>query len=469
MSKTKKIILSLSIIIVVLGVSIGLVFYLKSKTKNNKTVAVYSVEMLGYSGDFMGYDSTISGNVAVDKEQKVYLQATDQISEIMVNEGDTVKAGDVLLVYDTTSQQLKLESMRAEVEVARAAVLGAQRDLNILQNTTPVEPTTEEVTTEETATEGPTTEEATTEPITEEVTTEEPTPDTPSDDTPVPDVPQGGENPEETENVQSQVSVAPKAVENLTEPGVPENDTVTYTKEELDKAITDKQNEIKRLNVEYQLKQVELEILEYQTATGEVRCNFDGVVKTVADPEEAILNNEPFIVVSGSDGYTVRGYIGELSLAAVKVGDTVSMYSYDDGMTYMGEIAEISNMPTSDYYSYSGTEETYYPITINVLDADTLSQGMYMEISILDTSSGSDSIYIPMALVDKENGAYYVMKEVDGRLKKVFVQTGKIIWGDTIEIISGVTLDDYLAMPYSKDADEGVKTVHKEAEEIYGY
>lgn len=455
----KKIILTFAIIVGVLGISGGLIIYLKSRTRSNKTSAVYPVETLGYTSDLFWYDSTLSGNVAVDKEQKVYLQATDQISEIMVNEGDIVKAGDVLLVYDTTSQQLKLESMRAEVEVARAAVLGAQRDLNILQNTTPEEPTTEEPVTEEPTTEVPVTEE----PVTEEPTTEKPTTEPPMEepipDTPLPDVPEDGED----------ISVVPKDVENLALPDVPEDGAITYTKEELDKAITDKQNEIKRLNVEYQLKQVELEILEYQTATGEVRCNFDGVVKTVADPEEAILNNEPFIVVSGSDGYTVRGYIGELALATVKVGDTVSMYSYDDGMTYMGEIAEISNMPTSDYYSYDGTEETYYPITINVMDADNLSQGMYMEITVTDTSSDSDSLYIPMALVDKENGAYYVMKEVDGRLEKVFVQTGKIVWGDTIEIISGVTMDDYLAMPYSKDAVEGVKTVHKEADEIYGY
>lgn len=465
MSKIKKIILTLSIVIVVLGIATGLVFYLKGRNRSKKTVNVYPVESVGYTGDFMG-SSSLSGNVAIDKEQKIYLQATDQISEVKVKEGDVVKAGDVILVYDTTSQQLKLESMRADVEVARASVQAAERDLKVLQNTTPVEPTTEEPSTEEPSTEIPTTETPTTEaPTTEAPTTETPTTGETTEATTT-ENPAGGDVP-----AQPQASISPREVALL---GAPEgdmqpDDAQTYTKEELDKAIQDKQNEIKKLNVDYQLKQVELEIMEYQAATGEVRSNFDGVVKTVADQEQSILNNEPFIVISGTDGYTVRGYIGELSLSTVHVGDMVSMYSYDNGMSYTGTISEISSMPTSDYYSYDGTEETYYPMTITVMDGDDLSQGMYMEITVAESSDSSDSLYIPISLVDKDNGAYYVMKEVDGKLKKVYVQTGKIVWGDTIQIISGVTLDDYLAMPYSKDAEEGVKTVHKTSDDLYGY
>lgn len=459
MSKKKKIILTLSITVVVLGIAVGLVFFLKERTRNNKTVNVYLAADLGYTSDMIGnWDSTLSGNVVINKEQKIYLTATDQISEVKVQEGDTVKAGDVLLVYDTTAQSLKLEAMRADVEIARTAVLAAQRDLNILQNTTPVEPTTEEPTTEE-----PTTEE----PTTEEPTTEEPT----TEDNPTSEEP--------TDNVQPQASVAPREVEQLSQSPVHNEgqmdvegdvpDEQTYTKEELAQAIADKQNEIKRLNIDYQLKQVELEILEYQTATGEVLCNFDGVVKTVADQETAILNNEPFIVVGGTDGYTVQGYIGELALASVQEGDTVSMYSYDNGMTYTGVITEISDMPISDYYSYDGTAQSYYPMTISVTEGDDLTQGMYMEITVEQSNDDSNSVYIPMALVDKENGAYYVMKEVDGKLQKVFIKTGKIIWGDTIEVQSGVSIDDYLAIPYSKNAEEGVKTVEKSAEDAYGY
>lgn len=479
MSKKKKIILTLSITVVVLGLAVGLVFFLKNRTRNKKTVNVYPVESLGYTSDMFGnWDDTLSGNVVVNKEQKIYLTSTDQISEVKVQEGDTVKAGDVLLVYDTTAQSLQLETMRADVEIARTAVLAAQRDLNILQNTTPVEPTTEEPTTEEPTTEDPTTENPTTEdPTTENPTTEDPTTEDPTTEDPTTEDNPTSEDP--TDDVQPQASVAPREVEQLSQSPIHNEgetdvegdvpDEKTYTKEELAQAIADKQNEIKKLNIDYQLKQVELEILEYQTATGEVVCNFDGIVKTVADQETAILNNEPFIVVSGTDGYTVQGYIGELALASVQEGDTVSMYSYDNGMTYTGVITEISDMPVSGYYGYDGTEQSYYPMTILVTEGDDLTHGMYMEITVEQSNDDSNSIYIPMALVDKENGAYYVMKEVDGKLKKVFIKTGKIVWGDTIEVQSGVGMDDYLAIPYSKNAEEGVKTVEKSADNAYGY
>lgn len=471
MSKKKKIILTLSIIVVVLGLAVGLVLFLKNRTRNKKTVNVYPVESLGYTSDMIGnWDSTLSGNVVINKEQKIYLTSTDQVSEVKVQEGDIVKAGDVLLVYDTTAQSLQLESKRADVEIARTAVLAAERDLKILQNTTPVEPQPEEPTTEEPTSEEPTTENPPEEPTTEDPP-EEPTTETPADDNPIP-----GETSTEE---QPQVSVTPREVEQLsqspirnegeTDPDIDMSDEKTYTKEELAQAIAEKQNEIKQLNIDYQLKQVELEILEYQTATGEVLCNFDGVVKTVADQETSILNNEPFIVVGGTDGYTVQGYIGELSLESVHEGDTVSMYSYDNGMNYTGVITEISDMPTNGYYGYSGTEESFYPMTISVTDGDDLTQGMYMEITVDQAGTDSNSIYIPMALVDKENGAYYVMKEVDGKLQKVFIKTGKIVWGDTIEVQSGISFDDYLAIPYSKNAEEGVKTVEKSADEIYGY
>ncbi len=501
MSKKKKIILTLSITVVVLGLAVGLVFFLKNRTRDKKTVNVYPVESLGYTSDMIGnWDDTLSGNVVINKEQKIYLTSTDQISEVKVQEGDTVKAGDVLLVYDTTAQSLQLETMRADVEIARTAVLAAERDLNILQNTTPVEPTTEEPTTEEqppeepTPGDNPTSEEQPPEeptpgdnPTSEEQPPEEPTPgDNPTSEEQPPEEPTPGDNPtseEQPGEVQPQASVTPREVEQLSQPPIHNEgetevegdmlDEQTYTKEELAQAIVDKQNEIKRLNIDYQLKQVELEILEYQTATGEVLCNFDGVVKTVADQETAILNNEPFIVVSGTDGYTVQGYIGELALASVQEGDTVSMFSYDNGMTYTGVITEISDMPTSDYYSYDGTQQSYYPMTISVTEGDDLAQGMYMEITVEQSGTASDSvsdsIYIPLALVDKENGSYYVMKEVDGKLQKVFIKTGKIVWGDTIEVQSGVSMDDYLAIPYSKNAEEGVKTVEKSADEAYGY
>ena len=67
----------------------------------------------------------------------------------------------------------------------------------------------------------------------------------------------------------------------------------------------------------------------------------------------------------------------------------------------------------------------------------------------------------------KENNNYYIMKEVDGRLKKVYVKTGKTMWGSEIEIRSGLHDGDYLAFPYAQNAKEGVKTNRVSADTLY--
>ncbi len=163
MSKKKKIIISLVVTVVVIGLITGILLAVKKKTKNKKTVEVYSVTELSENSSNFGSWKTMSGRVIIKNEQKIYLNAQQQVAEVLVKEGDTVKAGDVLMRYDTTSQNLQLESMAADVEIARVAVIVAERELEKLKNTTPVEPTTEPPVTEAPTTEAPTTEAPTTE------------------------------------------------------------------------------------------------------------------------------------------------------------------------------------------------------------------------------------------------------------------------------------------------------------------
>ena len=42
---------------------------------------------------------------------------------------------------------------------------------------------------------------------------------------------------------------------------------------------------------------------------------------------------------------------------------------------------------------------------------------------------------------------------------KQYVKTGRIIYGDTIEIKAGLSEDDRIAFPYGKTAKEGVRAV----------
>ncbi len=439
MSKKKKIIISLVVTIVIIGIIAGILFALKKKTKNKKTVEVFPVSEIAVDESNFGSWQTMSGTVMVKNEQKIYLSADQQVAEVLVKEGDTVKAGDVIMRYDTTSQNLQLELMEANVEIARVAVIVAERDLEKLKNTTPVEPTTEPV-----VTEAPTTETPTTEPP---VTTEDPNA-SPTD------APQPAPEPQP----QPQPAPAPAPAP---EPEIPPEDMEPqYTKEELEKAIRDKENEIRDLRNAYQLEQIRYEIASYQSANGDVLASFDGVVKTLADQEECILNNEPFIVIGTDGGYTVQSDIGEFDLMTIGVGDTVTMQNYENGMVYTGTITEISDIPSDNNYYY-GTVETYYKMTIAVDNPEELKQGQWIEVSIDEPvqDETSSAIYVETPFIKSENGSSYVMKQVDGKLEKCYVKTGKSMWGSYVEIKSGLTMEDYVAFPYSSNATEGTKTV----------
>lgn len=421
MSKTKKIIIIVLSCVVVLGGIYFALRMLKQKNQNSKTAGVYAVSEIGYSASDIWDNSTLSGNVTVNSEQKVYVGKTQAVSEIKVSEGQSVKAGDVLLVYDTTANDLQLQLQKSELELSRVAIIDAQRELEKLKATTPLE---------------------------DIPTTEAPTTETPPVATGT-DVPQPDPQPDPEPDPDQDVDTPP-------------------TREELKQQIADKEQEIKTMQTQYEIAQVKYQMEEMQNSTGEVLANFDGVVKTVISADEAASSGDPVVVVSAADGYLVESQIGELAMSTVKVGDTVSMYCYDTGMNYEGTITEISTFPAEGYSNYSAKVETYYPMKIALNDASDVSQNMYMEITLNTTSDDKNNgFYLSKAFMKQEGSNYYVMKDADGRLKKTYVKVGTKTSGDAVLIQGGLTMQDYIAFPYLDEAVEGVKTVQKTTDDLY--
>ena len=408
MNKTKKIIIIVLSCIVVLGGIYAALRILKQKNQNSKTAGVYAVSDIGYSASDIWDNSTLSGSVTVNSEQKVYVGKTQVVSEIKVTEGQTVKSGDVLLVYDTTANDLQLELEKSELEMSRVAIIDAKRELEKLKQTTPLE-------------------------------------DIPTTEAPI--IATGSDAPQPDDN--QDVDVPP-------------------TREELKNQIAQKEQEIKTMQTQYEIAQVKLQIEELQNSTGEVLANFDGVVKTVTTADEAASSGDPVIVVSAADGYLVESQIGELAMSTVKVGDTVSMYCYDTGMNYDGTITEISTFPTDGYTNYNGKVETYYPIKIALNDTTDVSQYMYMEITLNSSSEDTENgFYLSKAFMKQEGSNYYVMKDVDGKLQKTYIKVGNKTSGDSVLVLGGLTMQDYIAFPYLDEAVEGVKTVQKSTDDLY--
>ena len=70
----------------------------------------------------------------------------------------------------------------------------------------------------------------------------------------------------------------------------------------------------------------------------------------------------------------------------------------------------------------------------------------------------------------QEHGNYYVLMNDNGRLKKRYVKTGKMVYGSALEIKSGLDGSEYICFPYGKDVAEGKKCVNSDSyEDMMGY
>ena len=135
---------------------------------------------------------------------------------------------------------------------------------------------------------------------------------------------------------------------------------------------------------------------------------------------------------------------------SVKVGDAVTIEIPSmSNSTFTGSITEIPPGSNSD-----GT----YTIKINIPNGNgELKAGMFAKVCFAKSTSNNAVIVPRDAVLDDNNGGYYVFVTDDkNTVKKVDVTVG-IDTGDTIEITSGVSINDKVVtkgQTYLADGDK---------------
>ena len=248
----------------------------------------------------------------------------------------------------------------------------------------------------------------------------------------------------------------------------------SYTKEELKKAISDKEKEIRDL--ELNQKETALKIKNAKKALEDqtVKATIAGVIKKVGDPEKPPQDGSAFIQVDSQQGLYVRGYVSELVLDQVTPGTMLQISSWSSGAFATATVKEVSPYPAENYMVYSsGAQASYYPFTALI---DEGAEGFQnLESVSISMTVGADetaqnAIYLSKAFIREENGQKYVfVRGEDGKLERRPVKTGKIVYGNQYEIKSGLTAEDYIAFPYSKNELEGTKTEESTLSELYNY
>lgn len=254
-------------------------------------------------------------------------------------------------------------------------------------------------------------------------------------------------------------------------------DDMGYTSSQLKELIAEKRQEIK--NYQYELKQNKLDLEKARLAlkNSTVLSTVDGVVRTLTDLDTAAASNQPFLVVTGAEQYYVTGVLSEGLLGSVQPGDTVTVNSWENGMTYSAQVVSISDYPLEDganYYYGSGNPNSSSYEFVAVLgaenDTSTLRNGMYVDLtlSVQEGVEADGGLYLDKAYLREDEGGSYVMKvSRENRLEKAYVSTGKTIYsGSYVEIRSGLEVEDYIAFPYGTDVKDGVRAVIQGTEEV---
>ena len=126
--------------------AVGCGFWYQAGHSSKNPVYVYPFQYIGMT-EYWGDSQESNGPVSTDKIQTVFLSETQTITEILVQAGDTVKKGDLLMSFDTTLTDLQLERKRLDVEKRKLELEDAQKELRRINGMKPMqvpEPSEEE-------------------------------------------------------------------------------------------------------------------------------------------------------------------------------------------------------------------------------------------------------------------------------------------------------------------------------------
>ena len=243
-----------------------------------------------------------------------------------------------------------------------------------------------------------------------------------------------------------------------------------YTAAQIAQMRNEQEKTIKNLEFNIKMAEANYKIAQTEVSDGKVYAQIDGTVVSVLTEEEAKMDYQPILKVSGGGGFYVQGSVSELEKANMQIGQEVTVNDWNTGMTYTGTVQSIGDFPSSDNY-WSGVgnpNASYYPFMVFIEEDADLQEGRYVSV-MYSTATNEHGIYLQNPFLRTEQGKSYVyVMGADGRLEQRFVTTGKALWGSYMEILSGLTEEDLVAFPYGKNVKPGAKAQEGDMSDLYG-
>lgn len=240
------------------------------------------------------------------------------------------------------------------------------------------------------------------------------------------------------------------------------------------------------------LKEAELNLKSKETevARSEDILNNATVLSPVTGRVQAVNENGtdnmgntlPFISIQQSGSYRIKGTLGELQRGGIVEGTRLKILSRtDENQFWMGTVTlvdyenPVQGNNNNMYYMGSSDEMTTaskYPFYVELESTEGLILGQHVYLEMAMEAGESTGVPVSMTFISyEEDGSAYVWAENRGKLEKRKVTLGEVddMMG-TVDILEGLTLEDYIAFPDAELCRPGAPTTHAQpaAEPVEG-
>ena len=240
--------------------------------------------------------------------------------------------------------------------------------------------------------------------------------------------------------------------------------------------IQSTQVDLKEAEINVKTKEAEVAASENLLANATVVSPVKGRVQSISENGTDNYGNPlAYITIQQAGSYRVKGTLGELQRGGITEGSRMKLCSRTDDTFWTGTVTLVDyESPTQGndsnvvYYGNSVDEMTAsskYPFYVELDSTEGLLLGQHLYLELLTEEGETTGPSISSAFICfEEDGTAYVWAEKRGKLEKRTVTLGDMndMLG-TVEIIGGLTEDDYIAFPDGELCQSGAPTTREQS------
>ena len=240
--------------------------------------------------------------------------------------------------------------------------------------------------------------------------------------------------------------------------------------------IQSTQIDLKEAELNLQAKEKEVAQSESVMSNTTVTAPVTGRVTAINENGTDNYGNPlPYITIQQAGSFRIKGTLGELQRGGIMEGSRMKIISrIDPSIFWMGTVTLVDYESPSQgnqndmYYgpsidSMSATSKYPFYVELDSSEGLLLGQHVYLELDTGDEAQSSYPCVSGAFICYDDDGSTYVWAENKGKLEKRTVTVGEYNYmNDTMEILDGLTEEDYIAFPDWELCVEGAPTTRTE-------